>query len=330
MANLLLLSVSFDMILFLLSLHFPIYKPSTFPISHRIYNRFLLLQLDLALRGPNIILVVLDRLPFSTKLPLGIRLLLHFFFSLSILNIYSILFNELLAAVTPFLPSSSGMPGKWDSRSKSTAAPHVLVEPFPERETEVTAGNPTIPRAAGDEAGPSQQPGVRPNTSWESSIRNRILKLEAEGSIFLPDKGEYWANLKQALNKAPSQSEYTRILEFENRDLQIREQKLLCYGIFQQVLSEHPDLVDKAYYNPQEAFIDLFFEERDKLDAKDPYPWSPAEIDREELRFLDTVERDLREHGPKSIYISNNKKKKKYHELGTFKYSFYDVRDEGW
>lgn len=63
------------------------------------------------------------------------------------------------------------------------------------------------------------------NWSLEGQMQARIGVLENANSIFLLDKerGQYWAEVKQMLEQAPSQQEYTILLEFENWDLQIRE-----------------------------------------------------------------------------------------------------------
>lgn len=119
--------------------------------------------------------------------------------------------------------------------------------------------NSSIPRVAGDEAGPSHQRSFVQNVSLESSIRNRIVRLENQNSIFLLDKekGSYWSEVKMALDQASSQREYNQVISFENRDLQIRELKHECYSLFQGVLSEHPGLAENAAYNPKEAFFDV-------------------------------------------------------------------------
>lgn len=113
----------------------------------------------------------------------------------------------------------------------------VLAEPFSETEMGGTSVNSSIPRVAGDEAGPSHrardeagpsgQGSVVQNVSFESSIRNRIVRLIQENSPFLLDKSalQYFSYLQRELEEATSQSEYNRILDFENRDLQIREMK---------------------------------------------------------------------------------------------------------
>ena len=174
----------------------------------------------------------------------------------------------------------------------------VLLEPFSEEGTSV---NPT--RVAADEAGPSHQRSFVPNASLESSLRNRIVRLENEESIFLLDKEkrEYWNDIKTALDQAPSQREYNQLLEFENRDLQIRERKHSCYSLFQLVLSENPVLGENAPYNPREAFLDFFDEKRDELDAHPE--WSTKERDTREIKFLTQVEQDLKKRGADSIYM---------------------------
>ncbi len=94
--------------------------------------------------------------------------------------------------------------------------------------------------------------------------------MENTNCIFLLDKdrGEYWAEVKNALDNCSSQKEYNRLLEFENRDLQIRELKHECYSIFQQMLTDHPALAENAAYTPNEAFIDFLNEKRNELDQK--------------------------------------------------------------
>ncbi|KAK8948822.1 hypothetical protein KSP39_PZI005808 [Platanthera zijinensis] len=131
----------------------------------------------------------------------------------------------------------------------------VLLEPLDDTEME---GRPSHPPT-----------GITFHVSLESSIRTRVGRLENEGSIFLLDKekGHYWLDIKTALKKAPSQSEYNRLLEFESRDLQIRELKHECYSLFQQMLYEHSGLAETcSCYNPKEALLFFFNEKRDELD----------------------------------------------------------------
>ena len=118
-------------------------------------------------------------------------------------------------------------------------------------ESEVgTSGNPATPRVGRDEAGPSHPPAIVPNSSLETSLRNRIVSLENDQTLFLLDKkrGEYWSEIKNALDQAPDQREYNRLLDFENRDLQIRELQHKCYSMLKGVLSEHPDLAENEQY----------------------------------------------------------------------------------
>lgn len=202
----------------------------------------------------------------------------------------------------PPLPAPSG-PSSSSSWTEDPFEPRVLLEPFSETEMQGTAVNSSIPRVARDEAGPSHQAAIVHNSSLESSIRSRIRFLEDDSTIFLLDKetGEYWNEIRGALDQAPTQEEYRRLLEFENRDLQIRERKHACLSLFQQELSNHPALGENAAYNPKEAFIDFFDEKRGELDTH--LEWSIAKKDREELLFLGKVDQDIKKNGPDSIYM---------------------------
>ena len=145
---------------------------------------------------------------------------------------------------------------------------------------------------------------VNHNFAYESSLRNRILALENDDCIFLlnKEKGEYWREVKNELDNCPSQSEYNRLLDFENRDLQIRERKHACYSIFQQILLDHPALAENAAYNPQEAFFDFLVNKRDCLDQQDG---TILEKDNRELTFLNELYQNLQRYGQLSPYIKN-------------------------
>nr|YP_009320209.1 orf298 [Sinapis arvensis]AJR33070.1 orf298 [Sinapis arvensis] len=145
---------------------------------------------------------------------------------------------------------------------------------------------------------------IIPNLGLESSILNRIRILEDSNSPFLlgKEKGEYWAEIKQSLRNSSSQREYYRGLDFENRDLLIREHKHSCYKIFREVLLSNPSLEEAAAYYPQESFIAFLNEKRDDPDFCHP-GHSPAEVDRLEILFLNQVEKDIVRHGSESIHI---------------------------
>jgi len=163
-------------------------------------------------------------------------------------------------------PSSPSSSSSWKEDSFEMK---VLLEPFSETEMEGTgtSARSSIPRGAGDEAGPSHQKDFAPNGSFESSIRNRVLRLENDNSLFLCEKerGEYWTEKNKELDQTSSQQEYNQLLEFENRDLQIRERKHECFSLFKKNLSQHPALAEKLYYKPQEAFTDFFDEKQNEL-----------------------------------------------------------------
>lgn len=175
----------------------------------------------------------------------------------------------------------------------------VIQEPWPtdEREVNQPEAEPVPP------ANPVGQEIVQ-NRSMESSMRNRILLLEQQHSIFLLDKGrdEYWNEIRVQLDQAHSQGEYNRILEFESRDLQIREWKQKCYAIFQELISANPELAEKTGYNPLEALIDFLNERRDELD-NNLLSVAVAERDRLELQLLEEVREDMRTLGPSSTYF---------------------------
>ena len=223
------------------------------------------------------------------------RLGLHFsdLFSFFILSVGG------LPLPAPSSPSSSS---SWKEDSFEMK---VLLEPFSETEMEGTgtSARSSIPRGAGDEAGPSHQKSFAPNGSFESSIRNRVLRLENDKSLFLCEKerGESWTEIKKALDQTSSQQEYNQLLEFENRDLQIRERKHECFSLFQQILSQHPALAEKLYYKPQEAFTDFFDEKQNELGTHQE--WGIEERYKRELQFIERVRQDIRERGPDSIYI---------------------------
>jgi hypothetical protein len=178
----------------------------------------------------------------------------------------------------------------------------VLAEPFSETEMEGTSVNSSIPRC--DEAGPSHQGSVVPNASLEASLHNRVQRLERDNSPFLLDKakGDYWQSVKLGLEQAASQSEYNSLLDFESRDLQIREQRHNCLSFFQVVLSQHPSLAEEAPYNPKEAFLDFLDQRRDLLDQQHGLPvWGRDAL---ELDLLDKVRQGLQDGGP--AYVKEN------------------------
>lgn len=154
------------------------------------------------------------------------------------------------------------------------------------------------------EIGVLLEPYIVPNLSFESSLRSRIVRLEEEHTLFLLDKerGEYWAEIKTSLNQAPSQKEYNLILDFESRDLQIREKKDECYSLFLKVLSEHPDLLENAQYtSPTEAIFSYFENTREELETEDVL--SPADTDKVEIRIYAKIVKDINQNGPQSYYI---------------------------
>jgi len=170
-------------------------------------------------------------------------------------------------------------------------------EPFSPNET---SGNSSIPGVARDEAGPSRLPPFVHNSSIESSLHNRILRLEQEDTIFLHEnkKGEYWEEVKKTLNDATSQQEYNLLLDSENRYLQIREKRHSCYSLFCKILAKHPALAE--YVDPYTLLY--FFNEKREILESAHQSWEIEKMDNEELNFLDLVCQDLK-RGPDSLYL---------------------------
>lgn len=193
------------------------------------------------------------------------------------------------------IPSNSGSGGPSHSNSwtEDSFSIGVLMEPFPETSTEGAS-------TASADAGPPHEGTVVRNASLESSMRNRIVRLEQDNSPYLLDKGKgaYWSDIKRELDHAPSQGEYNRLVSFENRDLLLRELKHEDLRLFQRVLEQNPPLADQAPYSPQEVFQDFLDEHGDQLDRLqlDVY-----RRDQLELEFLALVRQGLKRDGPAYI-----------------------------
>ena len=144
---------------------------------------------------------------------------------------------------------------------------------------------------------------ITPNLGLESSIQHRALALENDNSPFLLDKEkrEYWKEIKTALTNCSSQRDYNWLLEFENRDLRIRELKHSCYTVFQEIITKEPALAENAAVDPKEVLIDFLDAKRTELDEQGG---DVLVRDRRELRFLTILTNDLRRHGPNSAYIN--------------------------
>ena len=198
--------------------------------------------------------------------------------------------NDLLEAVAPFV---TGLQETLSGRQG--ANPQVpLAQEFRVEEN----GDP----AMGLQVGHREPFFLIRNESMETSMLNRIRKLERENSVFLLEKakGAYWEEVKSTLNNSGSQKEYCRLLCFENRDLQIRERKHECFFLFQVILSRNRALRGDAA-NPTEDFMDFFSEKREVLD-KNP-EWGPVEKDIKEIEFVEQVKLDLAARGHESPYI---------------------------
>jgi hypothetical protein len=139
---------------------------------------------------------------------------------------------------------------------------------------------------------------VQKNFSLEASLRNRILGLKQSPFLLGKTVDQYWSDIKLELDEAPSQREYNRLIDFENRDLLIRELKHESFFLFNKVLTEYPTLREKAPYNPEECLIDFLNEKEELIPERDP-----VKRDEQTISLLRDIIKDSRIHGPKSYYI---------------------------
>lgn len=125
-----------------------------------------------------------------------IRFYLYEQLSLSLLSgfIFCVAGKEVITYSGPSGASSSS---SWKEDSFEIG---VLLEPFSFLILRWRERNTPIPRVAGEEAGPSHQTTLCHNFSMESSLRNRIGRLEHEGCIFLNQK---WSEKKELWIKLP-------------------------------------------------------------------------------------------------------------------------------
>ena len=203
----------------------------------------------------------------------------------------------LLSIICPVVSNEGGVilsmvSGDGSASSVNQPTPTYSTQPGSSSET----GDNVIPPSPGE--GPSHQGSVVRNESLESSMRFRIVRLELDNSPYLLDKarGDYWAQIRHELDHVSSQRDSNSLLEFENRDLRIREQKQECFRLFNRVLSEHPYLAGQAPYKPNEVFDDFLDELLDKQ-AKEPV----VEKDKKEIAFLEGLRMDLQNNGPNTI-----------------------------
>ena len=135
------------------------------------------------------------------------------------------------------------------SSSESSFELQVLLEPWP------------------DEPGQVQR-----NLSQESSLRQRVLAFGNgnEESPFLMGKTSFafFQEVEENLKSAATQKEYNRILDLENRDLQIRERKRECFLIFDGLL--HGELIpgSREHASARDNFLSFLDIKREQVEAE--------------------------------------------------------------
>lgn len=123
-------------------------------------------------------------------------------------------------------PSSTGMgdmpiiraPSRIGSvTGESSSVPQVVIEVDEVPQEEIWS--------ALEERGDVVQNIVR-NRSQESSLRQRLNAFGNEPLLLGKNKTDYWEDVQSNLRSAETQKEYNNLLDFENRDLEIREFKI--------------------------------------------------------------------------------------------------------
>lgn len=146
---------------------------------------------------------------------------------------------------------------------------------------------------------------IQRNLSYETSLRQRVLAFGNgnEESPWLMGQTPlaFLQEVENTLKDAPNQKEYNRLLEFEARDLLIREMKRSVSELFTTILSENPILAERAASNPHDSLREFFDEKRTELDTHGE--WTILQKDQKELLLVTEIRNDLQAQGPNSIYI---------------------------
>lgn len=120
---------------------------------------------------------------------------------------------------------------------------------------------------------------------------------------------DFFLEIQQSLGSASTQQEYNRILDFENRDLLIREIKRECWFLFRETQERHPDLLPGSLENANEAVLSFLESQREELEAELTDPdIHPRSLDEMEIYSLTDITQDIKEKGGTSYYFQKWKK----------------------
>lgn len=224
-------------------------------------------------------------------------ILLRSYMSSTLSSFGSVLVIFYVSSVNPYShPSGAGGSPNWSEFDLG-----VLEEPFPTVEV-----NQPLPPAPQVEPAPPANPvehPIRPYIGLESSMRNRVFLLNQQQCVFLFDQGDtYWAELKAKLRECPSQEDYSRLLDFENRELQILEEKHKVHRSFTRLLVENPALGQQAPYHPHEICKEVLNEKEDTFFSESAHLPSSERYAKVINQFTSIWE-DLEERGSASRYF---------------------------
>jgi hypothetical protein len=180
------------------------------------------------------------------------------------------------------------------SASESSFELQVLLEPWP------------------DEPGQVQR-----NLSQETSLRQRVLVFGNgnEESPFLMGKTSFafFQEVEENLQSASTQKEYNWILDFENRDLQIRERKRECYLLFDGLSQGELIPGSREHASARDYFMSFLDIKREQVEAelKNCQPGGvyihPRLIDQMEKNSLNQMAQDLHSQGRNSASFTQLK-----------------------
>lgn len=114
----------------------------------------------------------------------------------------------------------------------------------------------------------------------------------------------YWKEIKISLAQAVTQREYNGLLDFEGRDLHIRELRHRCSSLLINELSKHPGLLERCIdTNPDEAILSFFNEKREDLETA-LRPIDARRLDEAEIESLRGMIRELERKKSHSVFFN--------------------------
>ena len=168
-----------------------------------------------------------------------------------------------------------------------------------EREPQAHHPSPDIPEAS------DAYTNLSRNNSFEASLFNRIKALQNKNSIFIQWDGNYLDDVKNNLQSQVTQKEYNLKLEFESRELQLRELRDQAASLLKIELSRHQQILEE---NTGTHINDSLFDFFDDLTQKIEKSFGHDDNRKKKILMIDNIEmarlshiiKDLKEKGSTS------------------------------